>query len=796
MAARDRRASLGTANLNGVDFIEIANSAQTALRVHFINNVTVRSLGATPTITGGETIPSVPVLPFSSPGGDWSHDGDHLVLSLAVAAPGDFSYYTLTLVSDDIDPFFAATTFSFKAGCPTDVDCAAPAQACPPSPGDAPQIDYLAKDFLSFRQALLDFSTQNYPNWQERSEADFGMMFLEALSAIGDDLSYLQDRVAREASLVTATQRRSVTRHARLVDYEPGRAASGTAYLQFDVAPGAPSTFPARAPAIASGADGVRIVFETGLGLNDQSAQPKMDMRWNRSARIRGYWFDDGAICLPVGVTAMFVMGHGYGFYAGQTLLIETQGEGPLDPPLRQLVHLLGIDDPAGAWAVETTDKVFNDPVTRIAWQASDQLTQARDLSKTIVIGNLVAATQGQTVRETFAIGPAASPAPNGPPLTIERAGPSPTGSADDRPVIRMYTLANAPVAWLASSDGSGPASSPEIRVDGADGTWTWSQSLIEARASDRAYTLDAASYRALPINSDGTVACEYDGDSGDTIRFGDGVFGDNPNPGTTFAVTYRVGVGAAGNVAADAINQLDPRSSAAAFFTAVTNPFAASGGADAETILSVQRNAPQKFRSVLQRAVLPQDYVAAAETLPWVKRAGCASRWTGSWLTTFTTPEPKASEAVLTSQRFQLVTLLNQFRMAGSESYVPDPEYVSIDLQITLCVSPQSYAAQVKQDVVSALAPGGATASNTFFAVSRFGFGEPLYRANLEAAIQATPGVGGVTSIAYRLRDQRLDFTEMGWVVNVGASQILRCDNDPSRPAAGAISVTASGGR
>ena len=30
---------------------------------------------------------------------------------------------------------------------------------------------------------------------QERSEADFGVMFLEALSALADDLSYMQDRV-------------------------------------------------------------------------------------------------------------------------------------------------------------------------------------------------------------------------------------------------------------------------------------------------------------------------------------------------------------------------------------------------------------------------------------------------------------------------------------------------------------------------------------------------------------------------------------------------------------------------
>ena len=63
-------------------------------------------------------------------------------------------------------------------------------------------------------------------------------MFLEALSAVADDLSYTQDRVLAEAALVTATQRRSVVRHAQLVDDPPGPAFSSSVTPQFDVAPG------------------------------------------------------------------------------------------------------------------------------------------------------------------------------------------------------------------------------------------------------------------------------------------------------------------------------------------------------------------------------------------------------------------------------------------------------------------------------------------------------------------------------------------------------------------------------
>ncbi len=273
MANLDRRAALiASHRRNGIDFVEVANRAQTILTVHFLNSVPVQgSLLGTPAITGGEVIPSVAVLPVHD--ADWGWDDGHEVLTLHVAAPGDFSDYTLTLRSHVLDDFFASVVFSFKAGCPSDLDCATTPPPCPPPEGDVPPITYLAKDFLSFRQALLDFSTLRYPNWSERSEADFGVMFAEALSAVADELSYTQDRFAGEASLLTATQRRSALRHARLVDFELLPALAATTMLQFDVAAGTTS-LPHGVAVIAAGADGTPITFETGFGLRDASTPP------------------------------------------------------------------------------------------------------------------------------------------------------------------------------------------------------------------------------------------------------------------------------------------------------------------------------------------------------------------------------------------------------------------------------------------------------------------------------------------------------------------------------------------
>jgi len=95
-------------------------------------------------------------------------------------------------------------------------------------------IDYVTKDYDGFRQAMLNQIPLRLPNWTDRSESDFGVVLIELFAYVADLLSYYQDRVANEAFLGTATQRRSVTELLRLIDYQidPGLAAS--AHIHFD----------------------------------------------------------------------------------------------------------------------------------------------------------------------------------------------------------------------------------------------------------------------------------------------------------------------------------------------------------------------------------------------------------------------------------------------------------------------------------------------------------------------------------------------------------------------------------
>jgi hypothetical protein len=835
MTTRARRAAVLASTLfNGIDFIEIANTQQTALNIHFLNDVAVKgTLRAQPTIDGGETIQTVVVLPIAD--SDWSWDEEHVVLALRVAAPGDFSTYRLTLSSPVLDPFFAHVPFTFKAGCPSDLDCRVAPPPCPPAAADTPPIDYLAKDFLSFRQALLDFSALRYPNWQERSEADFGVMFLEALSAMADDLSYTQDRVAAEAALLTATQRRSVVRHARLVDYEPTPSCSASVMLQFDVAPGVTSIAHGLA-VIAPAPDGTQVWFETGTSLAERlldpltgqlSAGPPTEPAsslWN-AGLIQPYWFDDSQACLAAGATHMHLLGRGYGFKPGQSLLIETQAASSADPPIRQIVQLLDAGDIAGPWAIEESDLLFPRPadppgsgppwmtvptsppaateptaVTRIAWRSADALTADRDLTMTTVTGNLLPATQGRTVSASPFIVTSTVPGDQT-PLTIVRTGARatlPDGTPGDTATTQLYTLPEAPVTWLAQPpvDGSDDPL-PEILLlqstdTGQTVIWNWFRRLLDAGQFDAAFTMDAARLAPLGRNSDNSLQFDYADDAGDTIRFGDGVFGLLPDDGAKFTATYRVGAGTAGNVAAGAVTRLAANAIAAGLVS-VTNPLPATGGADAEPLSRVMKLAPQAFRATTFRAVIPKDYQAAAETLPWVQRAGTVFRWTGSWLTVFTTPDPLNSEQITAAERTGLINLLNRYRMAGYESYVPDPQYASIDLLIEVCATPVAFRGDVLSAITAALSPSGKPG---FFAPNNFTFGQPLKLSALEAAIQNVVGVAGVLCIHYRLRDRMLAFAEMPSTVAVATDQIIRCDNDPSRAEHGSFNVTVEAGR
>ncbi|HEY0480558.1 MAG TPA: baseplate J/gp47 family protein, partial [Kofleriaceae bacterium] len=746
------------------------------------------------------------------------------VARLTASAPGGFAYYRLRIDDPRLDPFFADHgRFSFKAACPSPLDCAPPAHECPPEDtaedtSDAP-IDYLARDFWSLRRAILEFAQLRYPDWQDRLEADIGMMLVELMAALGDELAYYQDRVAREGALETASQRRSLRRLARLVDYPIHDGLGATTFVDLEMAStGSPVLLPSGTPieAVPAGlvagdaAPGQQPVrFEIGHGLGHGLGSETFSVFAARNS-FAPYVWDAGALCVPVGATAVDLAGHHAADLPredltreppGRWLLLATHPDDPSVPERRHLVRAIAITD--------ATDPLLGTAYTRVVWEADQATPFELDLETLEVRGNLVPATAGRTFHTRFRTGaPLITPDPKEPPVerAVERTGP-------DRSPAFLFTLPDPEHEGLVWLGGDPRTAEPELRLaavhfdpaigpDGAwveDETWTFRRDLLgspSALPDDRVFTLDDGTWaRVVGYHRLGgdVIHTDYRSGDGATIRFGDGAIGAVPRAGQVFEVTWRLGVGRRGNVAPGALATI---SALGVPVVAVTNPLAATGGLDPETLDDVRRLAPDAFRAVSYRAVRPEDYAEAAERLPWVQRAGASFRWTGSWITGFATADPRGEASLSAAHRAELSAQLDRFRQTGREVFVLDPIYADIDLEIRVCCEPSAYAGEVETRVRELLlGRGGVRRHPGFFDPDHFTFGSPLERAALEAAIQRVPGVRAVEGMRLRRRgffDWR-PFSEL--IFQVAPNEVIRLQNDPLHPSQGTLRLVPEGG-
>ena len=786
--------------------------------------------------SGGESLATVPVTNVS-----WATQDGRRVLRIITAQPGDFSRYQLRIdhPAGGLDPYFNGLDFSFKANCPSQLDCASPTHECPvETPVDFP-VNYQARDFFSFRQALLDFASERHPEWKDRLEADQGSMQLELMSALGDEFAYYQDRVAREASLETATQRRSLRRHARLVDYAMHDGLGATTWLDFTV--DADGTVHAGTPVWAASDPtepdpakrlaASRATFELGRGLADGHVDfiaPGAPFNLLVSANeFAPYSWNLDQTCLPVGSTSLTLTGH----HAAALILDDQTNPDLLGKWVLLRTTPADAGVPARAWMVrlitvrDEIDPLFNLPagqqITFIAWETAQATPFELEYESLVVRGNLVPSTAGETLEEHFQIEPQTPPGLATHTPAVERQGPllnnPPPHSAEEADNNPDAELSPAFLLGLTDSDsravvrlGALPnATFPEVRLfettGGGAQEWEWTPTFLGAISSqptDRHFMLDDGLWRRVAgyrrVDESGTVRefthRDYATGDGSTVRFGDGEFGRPPARGATFNAVYRLGHGRGDNVAAGSLTDFDP--GVLNFVTAVTNPLDITDAVAPETAAEVRQLAPEAFRAVTYRAVRSDDYAEAVERLDWVQRAGAKFRWTGSWLTLFATPDPKGSFEMTAVEREDLDAQLNRFRLAGREAFGRDPYFVTIDLRINLCIEPTSYRGEAESAVLQALfGRTGLRPMRGFFSPDNFTFGTALDRAKLEAVMQAVPGVRAVEEIFIRRRGWFgwRAFTESAYAV--GGDEIIRIENNRLLPERGAVRLITHGG-
>ncbi|RTL27583.1 MAG: t4-like baseplate wedge [Rhodocyclaceae bacterium] len=123
----------------------------------------------------------------------------------------------------------------------------------------APTV-YTDLDQTSIDRRLRDLFASLFPTIDLDSEAELTRILFGAFAHVGDKLAYLINRLAREARLLTASQRRHLLGLVKLLGYRPAGARAATASLVFTL-PAAHAEdvlVPAGSVARTKGADPVR----------------------------------------------------------------------------------------------------------------------------------------------------------------------------------------------------------------------------------------------------------------------------------------------------------------------------------------------------------------------------------------------------------------------------------------------------------------------------------------------------------------------------------------------------------
>jgi len=828
--------SYGMPILNGIDFLEVASTDQKTLVVRFIHNLPGSQSPVPPppapelkienvVITGGTRIPAVHVEEVNRTAEN--------ELTITVDKPGDFSMYTLRMSTskDDptpprgFDPQLSEIKFSFKVECPDDFDCEQ-SEVCPPEPMPSPEINYLAKDYASFRQLMLDRLSLVMPDWKERNPADLGIALVELLAYAGDHLSYYQDAVATEAYLGTARRRISVRRHARLVDYFLHDGCNARAYVQMRVKADVLKTLPGDPPRLSAKTklltrvpdqgtrippDGAIYVQAVSSGSKVFETMAPVDELYLAHNELHFYTWGEKECCLPGGATRATLMGNHPNLMNGDVLILveklgpETGKAEDADPARRHAVRLTRVaaEDRDGG---DLTDPLNDQLITEIEWHIEDTLPFPFCISSTtdeehgkvevsdvsIALGNIVLADYGRTIHEPEYIG--AMPRP-----TIRRIETRDTDNDQKiswapprfRPRLKEAPLTHAAPHPYSKDDGLLKSAKNAMHWEIRDALPAITELLGVTMTSTKPWGPKRDLLNSSRTDPDFVVEIETDGRA--ALRFGDNNYGSRPDPGTEFTATYRVGNGVRGNVGRGALVHIVTD---IADIEEVTNPLPARGGVEPETIEQVRQSAPNAFRTQ-ERAVTTADYEEMACRYPGVQRAAATLRWTGSWHTVFLTVDRLGGAGVDPAFESEMRNHIGSYRMAGHDIEIDDPRLVPLEIEIAVCVQPDYFISDVKEALLEVFCNRILPDERMgVFHPDNFTFGESVYTSRIYAAAEAVEGVASVNITTFQRQGIPSDKHLKNGELTLERLEIACLDNDPNFPDRGVFRLKMEGGK
>lgn len=853
---RQQTDAYGRPNLNGIDYLEVSED-QRSLRVYFLGKAPDPISRKNFVITGGRRITDIRVIDIDVCRVSGKDLDD--CLTITVDRPGDFSDYTLKIVELDkkghptnrplrgFDRRFAQIVFSFKAGCPSDLDCL-PRGACMPAAVRPPDLNYLAKDYASFRQTILDRMSLTMPDWKERHVPDIGIALVEVLAYAADHLSYYQDAVATEAYLDTARQRISVRRHARLVDYKMHEGCNARMWVFVETIGGSiklkRNEFAFIAGLKKAAAETGGVITRDGLRrLNPKLRKYEVFEPMGRATeftfteahnRILFYTWGDFECCLAKGATSATLIDEylpdppakpGYkkpapkkqpaekkrklNLRAGDVLIFEEvlspkTGEAADADLTRRHAVLLTCVTP-------DVDELTGQPILQIEWAEADALPFTFCISSTggapdceklenvsVARGNIVLADHGRTIggrvvddrpeEELGCVPVEESEAECGyvscaPEVTVV--------PGRYRPVLKEEPITYS--EWLVVKDLSAAGL---IRQDPRKALPQISlMSRIPGDTTDLFWFPRYDLLGSLP--GDLHYVAEIDNRRRAHLRFSDGEMGRAPIAHELFRARYRIGNGIAGNVGAEAISHIVVRNNLSGIQLRPRNPISASGGVEPEDTDRVRLFAPYAFRTELQRAITAEDYAELAQRHPRVQKAMAVLRWTGAWYEVNVAVDPKEQTESSEQLLDEVECLLRPFRRIGHDVRVTRATYVPLDIEMKVCVKPDYLTGHVKAELLDVFSnrvlPDGRLG---FFHPDNLTFGAGVMISKLIATAASVTGVDNVVVTKLQRYREAAGRELADGILKIGPLEVARLDNDLKSPENGKIAFTMMGGR
>lgn len=315
-------------------------------------------------------------------------------------------------------------------------------------------------------------------------------------------------------------------------------------------------------------------------------------------------------------------------------------------------------------------------------------LSPALDQATAYAYGNVVKVTHGETI-------------------AAEQLG-----NGDASVSFQTFKLAKAPVTQVRTPGApNGVKSTLELRVDNI--LWREVPTFYGRGPRERVYTTSRDNSEVM------------------TVRSGDAVTGARFTTGKANMVArYRQGLGIAGNVVAGALrNPLDRPTG----LKSVTNPIAAQGGADAETLEQGRTNAPNTVRT-FGRVVSLRDFEDAAREFPGIARALAAWEWDGEEQAVRLKVAGDAGVVISDQLLADLTMDLNSRRDPNRKLTIDKHRNVPIRVEAAILVQADHVPALVQAAVAKALAE--------HFAFENTNLGQAVHLSSVYAAIQAVDGV------------------------------------------------------